>query len=53
MRPCSAFERLSLEGGGHGDESFCPVKDEENHFSLLNVVIFKELSSMHLRCVQE
>jgi len=53
MRVCSAFGRLRLEGGGHGDELFCSVKHEENFLSLLNVVISKGLSCMHLSCVQE
>jgi len=53
MRAYSAFERLRLEGGGRGDVSFCPVKHEETLYSLLNVVISKGLSCMHLSSVQE
>jgi len=34
MRAFSAFGRLSLEGGGHGDELFCSVKHEGFFFTL-------------------
>jgi len=51
MRVCSVFEGLRLEGGGHGDESLCSVKHEERIFSLLRVLMSKEMSCMHLSCV--
>jgi len=50
---CTAFRKLILDGRGRGDESFCPVKEEENLFSLLNVVISKGLCCMNLSSVQE
>jgi len=50
---CSAFGRLRLEGGGHGDELFCSAKHEECFCSHLNVVFCKVLSCMHLSCVKE